>query len=134
MEAYVFLLCGQLNINLNCLIGFLWEKVKSMDNNISYVAGGQTYMFCTTLTFKENSNDYVARQVYKQVSADRNNGLSNSIIKTEPSTAEKGIMSESNIQEWAKTTNIVFTDYLCKKKLLMKYMSDFMNGYTIEKF
>ena len=103
-----------------------------MENVISYVAGGETHKFPTSLSFHDYVNDDVARKLYLEVASDRDDKLIEGIIRKELTEEEENEMGEEEIFEWHRISHIEFFDYACMKKMSMKHMSDFQGKYTVE--
>jgi hypothetical protein len=103
-----------------------------MENSISYCAGGKRFEFATPLAFGSFSNELIARKVFLEVNEDRGARLLQGKIPLSLSIEEEKRMSDAEILDWYRTTDIVFVDYFSKKKLSMHYMSDFINNFRVE--
>lgn len=70
-----------------------------MESYISYTAGGQPQKIPTQLVFNKESNDhdYIAAQVFLQVSHDRDEKLIQNVFRKNLSEAEKREMSDKDI-------------------------------------
>lgn len=89
-------------------------------------------MIPTTISFKALLNDdFVAAAVFGAVSNERLNKLTKGEIPKEPTHEEKQRMKSNEIDEWKKTTDIVFMDYACNKKLMMSHISDALGPYEV---
>ena len=105
-----------------------------MESYISYVAGGKKQRISTNLFFnqKGDGHDFVATRVFIAVNHDRDEKLALGYIQKILSNDEKKEMSNIEIEEWYKTTDIEFYDALSNIKMKMEHLSDFMGKYTIE--
>ena len=105
-----------------------------MCNYISYCAGGKQFEFVTPLSFDSLSNEQIAIKVFLSVSFDRDTRLLKGEIPTSLSNEEAQSMTDADKWEWRCTTNLVFVDNICRKKLSMNHMSDFQRNFKVEEF
>lgn len=103
-----------------------------MENYISYIAGGERQLFSTFLCFGDEPVGFIARRVYLAICSDRDSKLIEGKIRLKLTEVEERSMSEEEIFEWHRITDIEFVDYVNHKKLAMRHMSDFQNGYTVK--
>lgn len=108
------------------------KEQKSMENTISYIAGGEKQTFPTCLCIDGEQTDLTAKRVFLAICKDRDSKLVEGQIRRKLTEEEEKSMAEEEIFEWYRITFIEFVDYASKKKLIMNHMSDFSGNYTVE--
>ena len=99
-----------------------------MENYINYTAGGKRFSLSCHFAFDKESPESVAREVYSEISFDRDCKLKSGAIATTPPQEVLQKMSKEELKEWSKITDIEFYDYTSNKVIRAKHMSDLIEG------